>query len=102
MPPCLDDFPLNHRPLPSSDSLNNARPRRSAGIAGVALLLSSLSIAAAPISIPDAGQAVRDAQSQRLDLPPPVELDPENPRRKTQAPPTPLPRGREYGSTSSR
>ncbi|HCE6896465.1 TPA: ShlB/FhaC/HecB family hemolysin secretion/activation protein [Pseudomonas aeruginosa] len=79
MPPCLDDFPLNHHPLPSSDSLNNARPRRSAGIAGVALLLSSLGIAAAPISIPDAGQAVRDAQSQRLDLPAPMELDPEKP-----------------------
>ncbi|WP_162951750.1 ShlB/FhaC/HecB family hemolysin secretion/activation protein, partial [Pseudomonas aeruginosa] len=44
------------------------------GLAGIAMLLSSLAIAAQ-----DAGQALRDVESRRLKLPAPVTMDPERP-----------------------
>lgn len=83
MPPRPDDFPLNHAPLPPAahrPPRNQALPGHRAGLAGLALLLSSFGATAAPPSVPDAGQALRDAQSNRLSLPDPVKLDPEKPK----------------------
>ncbi|VTL97902.1 polypeptide-transport-associated domain-containing protein [Pseudomonas aeruginosa] len=96
MPPRPDDFPLNHAPLPPAahrPPRNQALPGHRAGLAGLALLLSSFGATAAPPSVPDAGQALRDAQSNRLSLPDPVKLDPEKPKPQDKVAADAVPEG---------